>query len=185
MMASQPYPLTLAWLSDYGHADANVGMMKGVALSMLTPQVRPWVTLLDVTHGIEPGNVAQGARTLVEAWPTLPVSTVLVAVVGPTAQAGAEEQGYLLAYRPSYQHYVVAPNNGLLAPLLASPCFGEWVVRKVSNPHLGWPNKPEGETQTLAGRDVLTPLAVHILNAWADGRLPTLIKSMGEHHAFT
>jgi S-adenosylmethionine hydrolase len=170
-----PYPLTLAWLTDFGLNDAYVGMMKAVALSMLTPQARPWVTLLDVTHGIEAHNVTLGAWQLVQGWPTLPINTVLVAVVDPAV--GQAQQGYLLAYKPSHQQYVLAPNNGLLAPLLAE---GGWLVRAITATHLGWPNKPAHQGHTFAGRDLLTPVAVHLLNAWVANRLPELLPTVGE-----
>jgi S-adenosylmethionine hydrolase len=171
------YPLTLAWLTDFGLTDPFVGMMKGVALSMLTPQARQWVHLLDVSHGVPAHHREAGAWYLEQAWPTLPVNTVVVAVVDP--HVGQASQPYLLAYRRSHQQYLLAPDNGLAAPLLSVYPDDWWVRRLVQPERWVWPGRMPTAGATFAGRDVLTPLAAQLLNAWVGGGLPEMIERTG------
>ena len=65
-------------LTDFGLDDAYVGAMKGAILA-----VHPKTTIVDVSHGIRPFAVLQGAFLLDSAWRTFPVGTVHVAVVDP------------------------------------------------------------------------------------------------------
>ena len=65
-------------LTDFGLEDAYVGAMKG---AILTGHLK--ATVVDITHGVRPFAVLQGAFLLDSAWRSFPPGTVHVAVVDP------------------------------------------------------------------------------------------------------
>src|SRR6266567_480175 len=65
-------------LTDFGLDDAYVGAMKGAILSVYAK-----AAVIDITHGVRPFAVLQGAFLLDSAWRSFPPGTVHVAVVDP------------------------------------------------------------------------------------------------------
>ena len=65
-------------LTDFGIGSPYVAQMKGVILSL-----NPAATIVDVTHGIPPQDIAQGAWTLAEVADSFPSGSIHVAVVDP------------------------------------------------------------------------------------------------------
>ena len=65
-------PITLT--TDFGTRDYYVAAMKGVILG-----IAPHATIVDITHEIEPQNVAQAAFILRHTWASYPPGTVHVA----------------------------------------------------------------------------------------------------------
>lgn len=143
-------------LSDFGLADAYVGIMKGVLLS-----IAPGTPLVDLTHEIPPQAVAVGALVLRSAVPYFPTGTVHLAVVDPgvgTARAP-------IAVRTATA-LLVGPDNGLLAPAVAA-LGGALAVHDIANPTLlGQP-----ASHTFHGRDVFAPAAAHLAAGIALERL--------------
>src|SRR6202140_4536468 len=90
-------------LTDFGLDDAYVGAMKGAILA-----VHPKTTLVDLSHGVRPFAVLQGAFLLDSAWRSFPVGTVHVAVVDP----GVGTDRKAIAFKAA-DHYFVGPDNGL------------------------------------------------------------------------
>jgi S-adenosylmethionine hydrolase len=124
--------------TDYGTADGYVAEVKGVLL-----RLAPGITLVDVTHEIPLGDVAEGAFVLGRTWRTFPDGTVHIAVVDP----GVGTTRRALAARAG-GHFFVAPDNGLLSRVLeARP------GTVVSLPTV------EGASATFHGRDVFAPAA--------------------------
>src|SRR3990172_3931508 len=74
-MADRPI-ITL--LTDFGTADAFVGVMKGVILGMA-----PQVHLVDLTHEVPPQAVAVAAFLLEAAWREFPPWPIHPGVMGP------------------------------------------------------------------------------------------------------
>jgi S-adenosylmethionine hydrolase len=175
---------TLAFLSDYGKSDAYAGILHAVALSRLTPEVKQFTQRMDLTHDIAPFDVRAGAWQLLQALPYLPPHTVCVAVVDP--HVGEASQGIALITRPSFQHVFLAPDNGLLAPVLA--CLPDAqafrLTRQAVQAHEWfYPTRDAQRSAgtTFHGRDVYTPLACAIINAWSRGEtLPLLQASQTE-----
>lgn len=97
-------------LTDFGLRDAYVGVMKGVIHTHAEG-----VTIIDLTHGVEPGDVAAGAYLLQSAWPYCPPGCVHVAVVDP----GVGSQRRVLAAEADGSFFV-APDNGLLSGVLGT-----------------------------------------------------------------
>lgn len=141
---------TISFFSDYGHGDEFVGVVHSVIRS-----IAPTVTIIDVTHAIEPYNVRAGGLALARAAQYL-VPGVVVAVVDPGVgslrRAVAVEVG-------GGQSYLVGPDNGLLAPAVALVGGAtDAVVLDQALFHL------ESPGTTFDGRDVFAPVAAHLCN---------------------
>lgn len=136
----------ISFTTDYGLSDGFVAACHGV-LARLAPHVR----VIDVTHLVPPGEVAQGATVLAQTVPHLPVG-VHVAVVDPgvgTARraVAVETPGGLL----------IGPDNGLL-PAAARALGGTTRVVVLDNPEWHLPVV----SPTFHGRDVFAPVAARL-----------------------
>lgn len=76
--AMPPSSPILTFLSDFGTRDYYVAAVKGVILARA-----PGTTLVDVSHEVAPGDVAEGALLLAAALPCFPPGAVHLAVVDP------------------------------------------------------------------------------------------------------
>jgi S-adenosylmethionine hydrolase len=128
----------IALLTDFGHQDPFVGIMKGVIAGLA-----PKATVIDLCHEVPPQTVRVGALFLRQAVPYFPKGTVFCAVVDPGV-GGARRA---LAAR-SKDHFFVGPDNGLFS----------WVdiaeAREL---------KPvKGASATFHGRDVFAPAAARL-----------------------
>lgn len=104
MAAIPPIVLT----TDFGLTDAYVGVMKGVILN-----INPRATLIDLTHDIQPQNLAQASFVLGVNYPYFPPDTIHVAVVDPGV--GTPRRALLLV---TPEARFLAPDNGLLSHVL-------------------------------------------------------------------
>jgi hypothetical protein len=127
-------------LTDFGLDDGYVGALKGAILA-----VNPRAMLVDLTHGVRPFNVLQGAFLLDSGWRSYPVGTVHVAVVDP----GVGTARKAIAFRAA-EHYFVGPDNGLFT-FLNDP-ITELVELAT----------PTEAAPTFHGRDVFGPVAARI-----------------------
>lgn len=133
-------------LTDFGLSDPYVGIMKGVILS-----INPGVSLVDLTHDIPPGAIAQGAWILQEARPFFPRGTVHLAVVDP----GVGSQRRPLALR-TREAFFVGPDNGLFS-LVTRDLESIEAVHITNEALFLRPVSP-----TFHGRDVFAPVAAHL-----------------------
>src|SRR5262245_7919291 len=91
--------------TDFGAQDWFVGTIKGVIL-----QIAPKVRLVDLAHGIAPGDIRAGAFALAAAAPFFPPRSIHVAVVDP----GVGSQRAALAIQTD-RGIFVGPDNGVLS----------------------------------------------------------------------
>ena len=118
VLASEEKPLPIITLTtDFGVGSPYVAVMKGVILG-----INPRATIVDITHGVPPQNVRQGAIVLAETTPWFPPGTLHVAVVDP----GVGSERRILYAELGEQRYI-APDNGLLSRL----AVGGPVVRMI------------------------------------------------------
>src|SRR5947209_20294521 len=94
---------SVTWLTDFGLEDAYVGAMKGAILA-----VHANIAIIDITHGVRPFAVLQGAFLLDTAWRSFPVGTVHIAVVAP----GVGTSRTAIAFKAA-DHVFAGPANGL------------------------------------------------------------------------
>src|SRR6476646_1758741 len=99
-------PMVITFLSDFGLQDDFVGTCHGVI-----KRIAPDAQIIDITHGIPPQAVLQGALVLANTLPYMPVG-VHLAVVDP----GVGGHRRPLALRDTGGRFYVGPDNGLLAP---------------------------------------------------------------------
>ena len=136
-------------LSDFGSDDPYVGMMKGVLLS-----AAPGCTLVDLTHGVPPQSVRIGAWFLAHSFRYFPAGTVHLAVVDP----GVGSRRRLLAAQDG-GHAFLAPDNGLLGPLLSEKAR----VFELDAERFAL----AGGSRTFHGRDILAPAAAAVCRGLA------------------
>jgi S-adenosylmethionine hydrolase len=114
-------------------------------------QIAPDVEILDITHGIEPQSVLQGALVLAATLPYMPAG-VHLAVVDP--KVGSERKA--LALRAPDRIFV-GPDNGLLVPA-AERLGGIEEAISLENEQY----RLEPVSRTFHGRDVFAPAAAHL-----------------------
>ena len=134
-------------LTDFGLADEYAGVMKGVILA-----IHPAAAIVDISHEIPPQDVSSAVRMLRSAYRYFPKGTVHVCVVDP----GVGTDRAILAARAE-DHVFVAPDNGVLFPLLREAKVDQIV--RVERPEFFLPEI----SQTFHGRDIFAPVAAHLL----------------------
>ena len=137
----------ITFLTDFGLQDDFVGTCHGVI-----KRIAPEVEIIDITHGIPPQGVLQGALTLANTLPFMPAG-VHLAVVDPGV-GGARRA---LALRDGEGRMHVGPDNGLLIP--AAEQFGGIAeAHELANPEYAL----ESVSRTFHGRDLFAPAAAHL-----------------------
>lgn len=136
----------ITFLTDFGLQDDFVGVCRGVMRG-----IAPDVTVIDITHGIAPQAVIEGAVVLARAVPYMPVC-VHLAVVDP----GVGSERRPIAVRTHSGRVFVGPDNGLLMP--AAGAEGVDSARALSNPRYHLANV----SRTFHARDVFAPVAAHL-----------------------
>ena len=137
----------ITFLTDFGLDDDFVGTCHGV-IARIAPEAR----VIDITHGLEPGRVLQGALVLANTLAYMPVG-VHLAVVDP----GVGTARRALALRDGEGRIYVGPDNGLLIP--AAERFGGIVdAHEIANPVYAL----ESVSRTFHGRDLFSPAAAHL-----------------------
>jgi S-adenosylmethionine hydrolase len=137
---------TITFLTDFGLQDDFVGTCHGV-IARIAPEVR----VLDLTHGIEPQAVLQGALVLRNAIPFSPVG-VHLAVVDP--DVGGNRRAVAVAAGGG--RVFVGPDNGLL--MLAADELGVEAAHELTAPRY----RLENVSRTFHARDIFAPAAAHL-----------------------
>jgi S-adenosyl-L-methionine hydrolase (adenosine-forming) len=137
----------ITFLTDFGLQDDFVGTCHGVM-----KKIAPEVEIIDITHGIAPQGVLQGALTLANSLPFMPVG-VHLAVVDPGV-GGARRA---LALRDGEGRIHVGPDNGLLVPA-AEKLGGIAEAHELTNAAYAL----ESVSRTFHGRDLFAPAAAHL-----------------------
>ena len=101
-------PQVITLLTDFGTTDAYVGIVKGILLARA-----PHARLVDLVHAAESGSLYAAAYLLMSAYPYFPSGTVHLVLTDPSS---APDRRILAASVEG--QYVVAPDNGVAAPLL-------------------------------------------------------------------
>jgi S-adenosyl-L-methionine hydrolase (adenosine-forming) len=115
-------------------------------------QIAPDADVIDITHGIPPQHVLQGALVLANTLPYMPVG-VHMAVVDP----GVGGPRKALAVRGADGRFYVGPDNGIL--LVAAERLGG-IEEAVALTNRDFMLEPV--SRTFHGRDVFAPAAAHL-----------------------
>jgi S-adenosyl-L-methionine hydrolase (adenosine-forming) len=137
----------VTFLTDFGLQDDFVGTCHGV-IATIAPDAR----VIDVTHGVRPGHVLQGALVLANTLPYMPAG-VHLAVVDPGVGSGRRA----LALRDREGRLYVGPDNGLLLPA-AERFGGVDAAHELANAEYSL----QPVSRTFHGRDLFAPAAAHL-----------------------
>jgi len=143
-MASTPRIISL--LTDFGTQDGFVGILKGVILG-----INPSVSIVDLSHEVQPQDILMGALILRSAIAFFPPGTIHVAVVDPGV--GSTRRPIIVETATAL---LVGPDNGLLS-VAAPPESVQRVIYLTKSryflPHV---------SHTFHGRDIFAPVAAHL-----------------------
>lgn len=141
----------VALLTDFGLAHPYAGQMRAVLY-----RLAPKAAVLDITHRIEPFAVDQAAFFLAASAPHFPENAVFLCVVDPGVGSARRIIGAHLPNEQGGQDFL-APDNGLLSLLLASPAASGAQVFDLT------PAAARYEASaTFHGRDIFSPLAARL-----------------------
>jgi S-adenosylmethionine hydrolase len=136
----------ITFLSDFGLKDDFVGTCHGVM-----KRIAAEAQIIDITHGIPPQAVLQGALVLANTVGFMPVG-VHLAIVDP----GVGGPRRPLVLRDEEDRVYVGPDNGLLLP--AAGRAGIAAAHELANPDYAL----ETISRTFHGRDLFSPAAAHL-----------------------
>lgn len=132
---------TVALLTDFGNDDWYAASLKGAAM-VAFPQVK----LVDISHGINPGAITEGAFVLARCFNDFPEGTTFVVVVDPGV--GTQRESIIVE---AGHYYFVGPNNGVLCPAIAQLDIKKSV--QITSPD--WMGRKR--SATFHGRDIFAP----------------------------
>jgi S-adenosylmethionine hydrolase len=145
----------ITFLTDFGLQDDFVGTCHGVI-----KRIAPEAQIIDITHGIPPQAVLQGALVLANTLPYMPHG-VRLAVVDP----GVGGHRRPLALQDAEGRFYVGPDNGLLLP--AADRAGIAAAHELANPTYAL----DSVSRTFHGRDLFSPAAAHLARGVAVAEL--------------
>ncbi len=142
-------PLKLiGFMTDFDLKDDAVAICKAVM-----DGVAPGVRIIDITHTVEPYNIAEAARFLAGSAPYFPSDAVFVVVVDP----GVGSTRKAIIAKSARGQFFVLPDNGLLT--LMSGDNAIVAAREITN--VAW-MIGEKRSSTFHGRDIFSPAGAHL-----------------------
>ncbi len=132
--------------------------MKGVILG-----IQAAAQIIDISHGVRPYEIGDGAFTIAQAYRYFPKKTIHVVVVDPGVGSARRP---LLAEMAG--QYFVAPDNGVLSMVFARE---QPKVRHVTSDR--YFRQPV--SRTFHGRDVFSPVAAHLASGVTPAKFGKLI----------
>ena len=143
--------MIVTFLSDFGLEDDFVGVCHGVI-----KRIAPDAEIIDISHGIAPQSILQGALVLRSTISYMPEG-IHLAVVDP----GVGGKRRAVAIRCADGRHFVGPDNALLVP--AAEVGGISAVHELTSEA----HRLQPVSRTFHGRDVFAPAAAHLANGVA------------------
>ena len=143
---------TIVFMTDFGTANDAVAICKAVMIS-----IAPDARIMDITHGVTPFRIEEGARFLEAVSPYYPAGTVFVAVVDP----GVGTSRKAIIVKTKKGQYFVLPDNGLVTPVIDRDGLDS--AREITNQ--SWMIQA-AISSTFHGRDIFSPAAAHLAAGW-------------------
>ncbi|MEN3186139.1 MAG: SAM-dependent chlorinase/fluorinase [Atribacterota bacterium] len=135
-------------LTDWGHQSYYVGVVKGVI-----SKINPHVTVIDLTHEIEPYNVREAMHILARAYRDFPSKSIFMGVV----DSGVGTERKAIAIETSSGYFLVGPDNGMFT-LIAIEDGVKKVIELSNSTYFYTPNP----SSTFHGRDIFAPVSAHL-----------------------
>jgi S-adenosyl-L-methionine hydrolase (adenosine-forming) len=136
----------ISLITDFGARDEYVGLLKAVILG-----IDPAAVTVDVSHAVDPQDVAQAAYLVQTAYAHFPPGSIHLVVVDPGV--GTARDVLLLDLG---EHRFVAPDNGVLSLVVDGDL--PFRLRRLENS--AW--RRESVSPTFHGRDVMAPAAAQL-----------------------
>lgn len=136
----------IALLSDFGHTDPFVGILKGVILS-----IHPEARIVDLCHGVAPQDIGHGAHLLDISLEYFPKGTIFCTVVDPGV--GTTRRAVLVETK---DYFLLGPDNGVLWPAASRNTICRVIQLTRSRYFLS------KVSATFHGRDIFAPVAAHL-----------------------
>ncbi len=140
-------------LTDFGHHDAYVGVMKAVIFSQC-----PKVHIIDISHEVPPFSIAGAAFIMRGVFRFFPRNSIFVCVVDPGV--GSSRLPIVLK---SQGYYWVGPDNGIFPAILETNKWEDAIVIKTPITKL--------VSSTFHGRDIFAPVAGQLVKGVPLNRL--------------
>jgi S-adenosylmethionine hydrolase len=153
--AAQPTPTshpTIVFMTDFGTANDAVAICRAVIFG-----IAPDSRLTDITHQVTPFSIEEASRFLSGVTPYYPAGTVFLIVVDP----GVGTSRKAIIAKSKKGQYFVAPDNGVLTPVLDRDGFDS--AREITNQN--WMIQAP-VSSTFHGRDIFSPAAAHLAAGW-------------------
>lgn len=141
---------TVSFLSDFGHQDEFVGVVKSVIRDIAAHAL-----VIDLTHEIPMHDTRAGSLALARAVPYV-ASGIVLGVVDPGV--GTDRRAVAIEVAGG-EGVFVGPDNGVLAAAVALTGGAERCVSLTNTKF-----QLEAAGTTFAGRDVFGPAAAHLCN---------------------
>ncbi len=141
-------------ITDFGEKDYFIGVLKGV-ISKINPEAE----VIDIANGLPSFHIDSASFVVEKNLQYFPPNTIFLVVIDPGV---GTERGILLV---SYErYYLVAPDNGVLTPILKKE---ESYVRVVDAAHYFLSDSPS----TFEARDKMAPIAAYLSKGVDPSRL--------------
>jgi len=127
-----------------------VGVLKGVIL-----KINPDAQIVDITHGVAPFDLLDGAMAIANAYSYFPPRTIHVVVVDPSV--GTDRRPLLVS---GQNQYFIAPDNGVLSGVYDKE--QNFVVRHLTAEHYFL----QPVSRTFHGRDIFAAVAGWLSKNW-------------------
>jgi hypothetical protein len=151
----------ISLITDFGLSDNFAGVMKAVIL-----QINPQVKIVDICHQVKPQDVRQAAFLLSSSFRFFPPKTVHLVVVDPGV--GSRRRKIIVRTK---DYYFVAPDNGVLAPVLRDEPLKE--IIEITNERYFL--KPV--SCTFHGRDIFAPISAYLSKGESPAKFGRAVKS--------
>jgi S-adenosylmethionine hydrolase len=143
---------TIVFMTDFGTANDAVAICRAVIYG-----IAPDARITDITHQVTPFSIEEASRFLFGVTPYYPAGTVFLIVVDP----GVGTSRKAIIARSKKGQYFVAPDNGLLTPVLDRDGLDS--AREITNQN--WMIQAP-VSSTFHGRDIFSPAAAHLVAGW-------------------
>ncbi len=141
-------------ITDFGEKDYFIGVLKGVI-----SKINPDVEVIDIANGLPSFYIDSASFVVEKNLQYFPPNTIFLVVIDPGV---GTDRGILLV---SYErYYLVAPDNGVLTPILKKE---ESYVRVVDATHYFLTDSPS----TFEARDKMAPIAAYLSKGVDPSRL--------------
>jgi len=145
-------PPTIVFMTDFGTANDAVAICRAVIYG-----IAPTVRITDITHQVTPFSIEEASRFLYGVTPYYPAGTVFLSVIDP----GVGTSRKAVVVKSKKGQYFVAPDNGLLTPVLDRDGLDS--AREITNTN--WMIQA-AVSSTFHGRDIFSPAAAHLAAGW-------------------